>query len=185
MHQVATMCNRYQQTYCNNVTIQSHLWQTGGRRVGGHRWTSWCRGGGWGPAPPGTGPRYTWWWWYSSTCRQGQCSCHILSIVRWGRFYLQLNLLLPFSGLSALYLLPPDPCRPDMALMQNRQHILILYGQWVMLPEPRWKVGSTLKEAALLCPSSSYFYIVAAHREQLYMGEGIKNEHFVFYGYVL
>ena len=128
MHQVATMCNRYQQTYCNNVTIQSHLWQTGGRRVGGHRWTSWCRGGGWGPAPPGTGPRYTWWWWYSSTCRQGQCSCHILSIVRWGRHYLQLNLLLPFSGLSALYLLPPDPCRPDMALMQNRQHILILYG---------------------------------------------------------
>ena len=58
-----------------------------------------------------------------------------------------------FRALAALFLPQPDPARrPGIAKPQCRQYALICM---VMLPVQRWRVGSTLKEAALLCPSSS------------------------------
>ena len=62
----------------------------------------------------------------------------------------------PFAalfGLSTLYLQPPDPaCRPGIAPPWYREHVLFM----IMLPVRRWRVRSTLKESALLCPSRCY-----------------------------
>ena len=66
----------------------------------------------------------------------------------------------PFAALyclTALYLPPPDPARwPGIAPPLYWQHVLNAY--MVMLPVLRQIVGLTLKEAALLCPTTVCVY---------------------------
>ena len=67
------------------------------------------------------------------------CSCTLkrATVQKMGKTRRHYLHLLPFSGLSAFYLPPPDPARrPSIAELQYKQHVLILYSM-VMPPVPR------------------------------------------------
>ena len=69
----------------------------------------------------------------------------------------------PFAALfclSALYLPPPDPALYSLASLRRGTGSITCYGNDA--GTAGWRVGSALKEAALLCPSCSYYSMVCS-----------------------